>query len=255
MNSREKNFKFFPDNIVRLGFPPALYSLGRPAAVWGTSLCSGPAGSGRPWLSGPHTVYPHRRSAAPAPLHSRHCSLWEGGWHLTSVVPWKPRRINTSVFMWLTVDLVDVALDFCLREELVVDVSLRIGILHLLLEQSDKKYSEQKLTLTLNIITGFLQDSTENQISLQGTFAVLRSLSAKHISSHPVTQHTSYMDPSLNLWEEDGVILFLSPFFTVVISVASVVWAVSAFYCLMPKCSSASGRMSNYFTNEKVNNL
>lgn len=40
--------------------------------------------------------------------------------------------------MWLTVDLVDVALDLSLREELVVDVSLRVGVLHLLLEPRDK---------------------------------------------------------------------------------------------------------------------
>lgn len=151
--------------------------------------------------------------------------------------------------MWLTVDLVDVALDLSLREELVVDVSLRVGVLHLLLEPSNKN-TVSKTNFTAEY---HRQKNRSLSCSLALMFGAiyLLCLKAKHISSHPVTRHTSYMSPSLNLWEDDGVISFLSPFFTGVISVASVVWAVSAFYCLMPKCSSASGRMSNYFTKWK----
>ena len=45
----------------------------------------------------------------------------------------------------LTVDCVDVALDFSLAEELVIDISLCVSVFHLLWEQNKHGYDPQQL--------------------------------------------------------------------------------------------------------------
>lgn len=144
------NFATSAEMTLRL--PPALWPPGRPAAASGTSLCSGPAGSGSPLPSEPQRASPRLQpgglpqppsarwwlrdgESTRSPRHSNVIiRLLNQIWRCFPVFQHHKQKAAGSLgeTMRLTVDLVDVALDLGLCEQLIVDVPLCVCVLQLL---------------------------------------------------------------------------------------------------------------------------
>lgn len=106
--------------------------------------------------------------------------------------------------MWLTVDLVDVSLDFRLGEKLIIDVSLCIHVLHLLLGQSDGQEGarQHQSKIYFVYITCFSYTLTHLSFPKLQLFPMNVKKQVERLHSTAVTKHLFAIlnNHSINFW-------------------------------------------------------